>query len=78
MDSTVCVNFFDLEENDHALRPQTVVLRDSLGDLAIRLLFDRNPDIAKKPNEEVLQELYDLIDQLHKDYSFKLEHSHFE
>lgn len=70
----ICLDFFDLVENDHALRPQMNVLRDSLGDLAIRLLFERNPNIAKKSNMEIMQELYRLIDQLHQDYSFMLEH----
>ncbi len=70
----ICLNSFDLAENDHALRPQMNVLRDSLGELAIRLLFERNPNIAQKSNMEIMQELYRLIDQLHQDYSFMLEH----
>ena len=74
MESVIYTDFFDLHENDHALRPQMNVLRDSLGDLAIRLLFECNPEIAKRPNQEILHELYKLIDELHADYSFMLEH----
>ncbi|MCI9078321.1 MAG: hypothetical protein HFH68_05255 [Lachnospiraceae bacterium] len=70
----ICLDFFDLQENEHALRPQMNVLRDSLGELAIRLLFERNPNISQKSNTEIMKELYRLIDQLHKDYSFMLEH----
>lgn len=71
---SICLNFFDLAENDHALRPQMNVLRDSLGELAIHLLFQRNPDIAKKSNLEIMQELYSLIDQLHEEYDYMLSH----
>lgn len=75
MDSNnIVLNFFDLSENEHALRPQMNVLRDSLGELAVHLLFCRNPNIAQKSNLEIIQELYTLIDQLHQDYSFMLEH----
>ena len=68
-------DFFDLEINDHALRPTMNVLRDSLSSLAIRLLFERNPGIAQKDNIEIMHELYKLIDQLQTDYSFMLEHN---
>ena len=58
-------NFFD--ENDHALKSNLVVLRDSLGALAVSIL-SADPDFTKMNNRERLSRLYSLINDLQKEY----------
>ena len=58
-------NFF--ESNDHALRSQQIVLRDSLGTLAVQILSSRE-DLSQMPYSEMIGKLYTIIDDLHKEY----------
>jgi hypothetical protein len=58
----------DLFENDEqALRHQNIVLRDSLGNLAIQLLFAKE-DVSNMEYDEILRKLYTIIDDLHTTY----------
>ncbi|MNW38913.1 hypothetical protein D3C74_159930 [compost metagenome] len=59
------MNFYD--ENNQALRKVSVVVRDSLGDLAIQLLRARK-DITKMDYNELIRELGDIVDDLQKAY----------
>lgn len=61
-------NFYD--ENSQALRPAHIVLRDSLGLLAIEILKSQK-DISKMPYNEIFDELMDLIAELQKAYDNK-------
>lgn len=58
-------NFYD--ENDHALKPDLIVLRDSIGSLAVSILA-AEPGFAKMSSEEKLVRLYDLIKDLQTTY----------
>lgn len=55
------------ENNDHALRSQKIVLRDSLGTLAVQILASRR-DISHMNYDEMLSELYGIINDLHHAY----------
>lgn len=59
------INFFD--EHNHALRKVSVVVRDSLGDLAIQLLCARK-DITNLDYNELIRELGGIVHDLHKAY----------
>lgn len=59
------MNFFD--ENNQALRPVSIVVRDSLGALAIELLRARK-DITKMDYNELIRELGEIVADLHKAY----------
>lgn len=61
-------NFYD--ENPQALRPTSVTLRDSLGVLAIEILKSQK-DISKMSYDEILDDLMDLIEELHEAYQHK-------
>lgn len=55
------------EQNDHALRSSKIVLRDSLGALAVQILVARE-DVAHMDYSKMLHKLYDIIDDLHSAY----------
>ena len=55
------------ENNDNALRPQQIVLRDSLGCLAVQILSVRE-NIASLSYCEMLDKLYKIIDDLQSEY----------
>ncbi|WP_295238266.1 hypothetical protein [Veillonella sp.] len=55
------------EQNPHALREVNVVLRDSLGSLAIAILQERF-DIKTMAYGDMLDELDSIITELHKTY----------
>lgn len=59
------INFYD--ENNQALRQVSVVVRDSLGALAIQLLCSRK-DISKMDYNELIRELGDIVKELHSAY----------
>jgi len=65
------------ENEDHALRKQPIVLRDSLGNLAIQILCSKN-DISTMKYDDILLELYEIISELHKSYMHLLEHTGFD
>ena len=58
-------NFY--ENNDHALRPQQIVLRDSLGSLAVQILAAKE-DLSQMSDSEMMDKLYKIIDDLHYEY----------
>lgn len=64
-------NFF--ENNDSALRKETIVLRDSLDNLAIQILCSKN-DISTMNYVDIVRELHEIISDLQKAYSHLLEH----
>lgn len=55
------------ENNDHALRSQNIVLRDSLGTLAVQVLSARE-DIANMEYDVMLKKLYSIINELDDTY----------
>ncbi len=55
------------ENHDHALRMPNIVLRDSLGFLAIQLLTQRE-DISKLDYDILLCKLHAIIVELHNAY----------
>ncbi len=59
-------NFF--ENNDQALRHQKIVLRDSLGLLAVQILSSKE-DLSTLKYSEMLDKLYIIIDELHNEYA---------
>lgn len=54
-------------DSDHMLVPQIIELRDSLGTLAVHVLAARE-DLSKLSYPEMLQKLYEIIDDLHTAY----------
>ena len=54
-------------ENDHALVPQIVEVRDSLGTLAVQVLAARE-NLADMPYDVMLKKLYAIVDDLHVAY----------
>lgn len=58
-------NFY--EENDQALRKPKVVLRDSLGTLAVEILASQK-NFSSMSETEMLYELHNIICELHKAY----------
>lgn len=65
MSDNLSADFF--ENHEHALRKQNIVLRDSLGILAIHILESRE-NIANMEYREMLRKLYAIIDELHDTY----------
>lgn len=57
----------DQENNDHALVPPIVELRDNLGVLAVQILAARE-DLASLDSWKILCKLYDIICELHTAY----------
>lgn len=58
-------NFYD--ENDHALKPNLIVLRDSIGPLAVSILA-AEPGFDKMSSKEKLVRLYAFIKDLQTAY----------
>ncbi len=59
-------NFYD--QNSQALQMVNVVTRDSLGTLAVSILASK-VDLSKVTDyDELVQQLYDIIDELHQSY----------
>lgn len=56
------------EDNSQALRKPGIVLRDSLGVLAIHILKSKR-DISKMTYNDIIQELYAIIAELHYEYN---------
>ena len=52
------------ENEDSALRNQKIVLRDSLGSLAVQILSSKY-NLSQMNYEEMLDKLYVIIDELH-------------
>ncbi len=59
--------FCDQVGNDHALVLPKVELRDNLGSLAVQILAARE-DLSTLPYDKMLQELFVIIQELHKEY----------
>lgn len=68
MQYELTTDFF--ENEDHALRSPNIVLRDSLGMLAIQLLC-KQEDITKLDHSELLSKLHHIITDLHSAYHSK-------
>ena len=64
-DGELSADFF--ENNSHALRMPNIVLRDSLGTLAVQILSQR-PDFSKLDYGTMLNELENIIIDLHDAY----------
>ena len=56
------------ENNSHALREPEIVLRDSLGLLAIEILKNKYPKFAGLDRATMLVELREIISDLHDEY----------
>ena len=65
MQNNITADFY--ENNDHALRPTIIVLRDSLGLLAVAKL-QASFDLSKMDTDEMLDRLHDIINDLHDHY----------
>lgn len=63
--SDLTSDFF--ENHDHALRHPNIVLRDSLGVLAIQILSVKE-DISKLQYDDLLRKLHTIISELHDTY----------
>ena len=55
------------ENNDHSLRSQKIVLRDSLGLLAVQIL-SASENLSSLGYHDMLVKLYVIIDELHAEY----------
>lgn len=60
-------SFCDQPGHEHALVPQIVEVRDSLGTLAVQVLAARE-DLSKMDYSEMLDKLYQIVDDLHTEY----------
>lgn len=58
-------DFYD--KNDHALRPVNIVLRDSLGSLAVQILAARS-DFGTMSDSQKIRKLHKIISDLHDAY----------
>lgn len=54
-------------DNDHAMVPQIVEVRDSLGTLAVQVLAARE-NLRDMPYDVMLKKLYEIVDDLHTAY----------
>lgn len=63
--SSISSDFF--ESNDQALRKPKIILRDSLGFLAVQLLSSRE-DISNMDYPTMLFKLHEIITNLHDTY----------
>lgn len=61
------------ENNDQALRKTEIVLRDSLGMLAVAKL-QATYDLSKMETDEMLNRLHDIINDLHDHYEYHRTH----
>lgn len=65
------------KENENALPIQHLVVRDSLGTLAVQILSARNDlskDLTSADFSDLVVELYDIISELHSAYTDVQEH----
>lgn len=62
--------FCDLPENDHALVPVQIEIRDNLGALAIQVLASKK-DLSQMSYSDMLDELNDIVTGLHDAYIYK-------
>ncbi|WP_300923970.1 hypothetical protein [Turicimonas muris] len=60
-------SFCDLEDNEHALVPPIVEVRDHLGTLAVQVLAAKE-DLSTMDYCEMLHKLYDITRNLHQTY----------
>lgn len=61
------------ENNDHARRDTMIVLRDSLGMLAVAKL-QATYDLSTLPTSEMLDRLHDIINELDEQYEYHRTH----
>jgi len=59
--------FINQDDNADALVPQLVEVRDSLGFLAVQVLAARE-NLATMDYTEMLNKLYQIVDDLHTEY----------
>ena len=71
MSENLTTDFF--ENNNHALRKTMIVLRDSLGVLAVAKL-QATYDLSKMETDEMLDRLHDIINDLHDRYEYHRTH----
>ena len=60
-------SFCDQPGHEHPLVPQIVEVRDNLGTLAVQVLAARE-DLSKMDYSEMLDKLYQIVDDLHTEY----------
>lgn len=60
-------DFWSDPEQAHALKDSKIVLRDSLGTLAVQLLSSRN-NLSQMTNSDMLRELHKIIVELQNTY----------
>lgn len=65
-------SFCDQSDNDHALVPPVVEVRDHLGTLAVHVLAARE-DLSTMKYSDMLYKLYDITCKLHEAY----EHTYY-
>ena len=68
--------FCDEEENDHAMVPPMVEVRDCLGVLAVQVLSAKE-DLARMDAVEMVSKLHGLVCELHQAYSDLRTHLQF-
>jgi hypothetical protein len=56
------------ESKFHALRAPEIVLRDSLGMLAIEIIKEKHANFSQLNYGTMLQELHEIIKDLHAEY----------
>lgn len=61
-------SFCDQPGQEHALVPQIVEVRDNLGALAVQVLAARE-DLSTMDYAEMLDKLYQIVDDLHTEYN---------
>lgn len=66
-------SFCDQENNDHALVPSIVDVRDNLGVLAVHVLSAKE-DLANMDYETMVHKLYDITCELHAAYDRERTH----
>ena len=66
-------SFCDHENNEHALVPPIVEVRDNLGVLAVHVLSAKE-DLSKMDYETMIHKLYDITRELHTAYDHERTH----
>ena len=64
------MNIVELSERDHAQANPKIVLRDTLGVLAVHIL-EKRYDIEDMPVDEILDKLLGIIEELQEVYKKK-------
>lgn len=62
------MNIFELKAEKYGLENPKIVLRDSLGVLAVHIL-EKRFDISDMPTAEILDKLLGIIEELHCAYA---------